>query len=187
MALSEPFVPSSIDSFSIPIKIRQPQHNNLKSIIFFIHGGIFTHGSKDCHPSIAEALAETNVVVTASFRNGSDAPWKSGVTMSDLKDVIGWIEKEREVRDEWRGLLLGLAGSSSVSFIPDHDLSFTLLLNLSVHYTNLCRCTKGRFLRLDSRSIPTTIDYRILYPHLSGCRSLQTSILPTILHHVLCS
>ena len=116
MEATELSVPSSIDSFSIPIKIHQPKNpGTLKSIIFFIHGGIFTHGSKDCHPSISAALSEHSVVVTASFRNGSEAVWKSGVTMGDLKDVLSWIEQEKKVRDGWRDLMVGLAGSSSVS------------------------------------------------------------------------
>lgn len=44
--------------------------------------------------------------------------WKSGVTMGDLKDVLSWIEQEKKVRDGWRNLMLGLAGSSSVSLFP---------------------------------------------------------------------
>ena len=113
-------VPSSLpnDPFQIPIKIHQPSQfeSKLKSIVFFIHGGIFTHGSMHCHPTIARSLTHlNNVVITASFRNGTEAPWKSGVTMSDLKDVLHWIDRERQVRQEWSNCLLGLVGSSSVS------------------------------------------------------------------------
>jgi acetyl esterase/lipase len=113
-------IPSSDSSFSIPIKIRQPINEpELRSIILFIHGGIFAHGSKECHPSIAEALALGNsVVITASFRNGKVARWKSGVTLCDLRDVLDWIEEERTsgVRLSWRDLMVGLVGSSSVRF-----------------------------------------------------------------------
>lgn len=107
---------STEDSFTIPIKLHQPRHPKLsKAIILLIHGGIFTHGNRHCHPSIAIALAEHNIVITASFRNGLEGDWRSGLTLSDLKDVLKWIERERLEREEWRGLMIGLVGSSSVS------------------------------------------------------------------------
>ena len=109
---------STEDSFTIPIKLHQPRHPKLlKSILLFIHGGIFTHGDRNCHPSIANALAEHNIVITASFRNGLEGNWESGLTLNDLKDVLSWIERERSEREAWRGLMIGLVGSSSVSFI----------------------------------------------------------------------
>ena len=56
-------------------------------------------------------------MITASFRNGLEGNWESGLTLNDLKDVLSWIERERSEREAWRGLMIGLVGSSSVSFI----------------------------------------------------------------------
>jgi mannitol/fructose-specific phosphotransferase system IIA component len=67
------------------------------------------------HPSIAKALTLGNsVVITASFRNGKVARWKSGVTLCDLRDVLDWIEEER--KSGVRYLMVGLVGSSNVRF-----------------------------------------------------------------------
>ena len=137
LQITDHSIPSSTaPSFSIPIKIHQPLNtaneiNELKSIILFLHGGIFTHGSKECHPSIASALAESNVVITASFRCGREAVWKSGLTLEDCKDVLRWIEQERENRAEWSGLMMGLVGSSSVRFSFELKQQLLSLLRLS--------------------------------------------------------
>ena len=67
------------------------------------------------HPTIAHSLANlNNVVITVSFRNGEGFPWKSGVSLSDLRDVLDWIEEERGKRDVWSEAVVGLVGSSSV-------------------------------------------------------------------------
>lgn len=182
MEVTELSIPSSFDSFSIPIKVHETKSHSTKSIIFFIHGGIFTHGSKDCHPSIAAALAEHNVVVTASFRNGSSAVWKSDVTLRDLRDVLSWIEKEKQDRDEWKSLMVGLAGSSSVSHSMYAD-------NGQLVYTNhflLHSKTTGRVLCSYAITDSTAKFNSILHSNLSRRAPLQESILPKILHRALC-
>ncbi|KAL3800461.1 hypothetical protein HJC23_011698, partial [Cyclotella cryptica] len=108
--------------------------SKLQSIMFFIHGGIFTHGSMHCHASIARSLSQLNsVVITASFRNGTEAQWKSGVTMADLKDVFNWINRERQLRNGWSKCLLGLVGSSSGGFF-----ALTLAQTLPANTIQFC-------------------------------------------------
>lgn len=80
--------------------------------MFFIHGGIFTYGDCHSHPTIANALSCLGLaVVTASFRNGKEAPHRTNITMRDLNDVIDYV------RERWRDVPFGLVGSSSVSYI----------------------------------------------------------------------
>ena len=110
----ETTIPSTIenDEFAIPIKLYSPAPTTrtIRAAVFFIHGGMFSLGDRDSHPTIARALARFGLVVaTASFRNGSEAPNKSNITMRDLQDVIDYM------RREWRDVPFGLVGSSSVS------------------------------------------------------------------------
>ncbi|KAL7457110.1 hypothetical protein ACHAXS_000395 [Conticribra weissflogii] len=124
----ESTTPSSIegDSFQIPLKIYQPkpklQDPKPRAVVFFIHGGIFAQGDCHSHPSVATALAshsEINlIVVTASFRDGSVATWKSGVWLNDLLDVCDFCKREfcdKLKSDDGGSLPFGLVGSSSVS------------------------------------------------------------------------
>ena len=113
LKISETTIPSSIkeDDFAIPIKIYKPQNIPLKASVFFIHGGVFSSGDRHSHPTIAEGLAKLGlVVVTASFRNGQEAPHKTNITMRDLRDVIF------HVKETW-DIPFGLVGSSSVSIL----------------------------------------------------------------------
>mmetsp|Transcript_23237 Transcript_23237/g.47049 ORF Transcript_23237/g.47049 Transcript_23237/m.47049 type:complete len:428 (+) Transcript_23237:84-1367(+) len=125
----ETITPSSIegDSFQIPLKIYRPkpkqQDYTPRAVVFFIHGGIFAQGDRHSHPSIATALAshsEINlIVVTASFRNGKVATWKSGVCLRDLVDVCDFCRREfcDKLSSENGGSLpFGLVGSSSGGF-----------------------------------------------------------------------
>ena len=97
--VTETSIPSTIenDNFSIPIKIFTPIINNnkknnkkkIRAVVFFIHGGIFALGDMHSHPTISVALSKLGlIVVTASFRNGKEAPHETNVTTRDLMDVI---------------------------------------------------------------------------------------------------
>jgi len=119
VAVEETTISSSIegDDFVIPIKIYLPSNNNnitnipIKSSVLFIHGGIFSSGDCHSHPTISEGLAKLGLaVVTASFRNGEEAPHKTNITMRDLRDVIDFV------RMKWKNIPFGLAGSSSGGF-----------------------------------------------------------------------
>ena len=110
----ETTIPSSIkdDNFAIPIKIYTPSSKPIRAAVFFVHGGIFSYGDCNSHPAIAHGLASLGlVVVTASFRNGEEAPIQTNITMNDLNDVIDFV------RRKWKNVPFGLVGSSSVSFI----------------------------------------------------------------------
>ena len=121
--IKETTVPSSIkdDEFAIPIKIYTPNNNkSIRAAVFFIHGGIFSSGDCHSHPTIAEGLANLGlVVVTASFRNGKEAPHATNITNKDLNDVIDYI------RSRWKNIPFGLVGSSSGGFFA-LNLSQTL-------------------------------------------------------------
>ena len=117
--IEERTIPSTVQNndnngstFRIPIKLYKPPSSiKIKASVFFIHGGIFALGNRDDHPTIAMGLAKLGlVVVTASFRNGSEAPHKTGIAMKDLQDVVDFV------RGEWKGVPFGLVGSSSVSY-----------------------------------------------------------------------
>lgn len=118
-------VPSSIDddNFQIPIKIFTPTataNSTHRAVVFFIHGGMFAFGDRDSHPTISHALCKLGlVVVTASFRNGEEAPHETNVTMRDLIDVVDHCVKT------YKDLPFGLVGSSSGGFFAIH-LSQTL-------------------------------------------------------------
>jgi len=113
--IEETTIPSSIkdDNFAIPIKIYTPFTSKpIRAAVFFIHGGIFSYGDCNSHPAIANGLATLGlVVVTASFRNGEEAPMQTNITMTDLNDVIDFV------RGKWKDVPFGLVGSSSVSCI----------------------------------------------------------------------
>ena len=112
--IEETTIPSSIkdDNFAIPIKIYTPSSKPIRAAVFFIHGGIFSYGDCNSHPAIAHGLANLGlVVVTASFRNGEEAPMQTNITMTDLNDVIDFV------RGKWEDVPFGLVGSSSVSCI----------------------------------------------------------------------
>lgn len=113
--IEETTIPSSIkdDNFAIPIKIYTPFTSKpIRAAVFFIHGGIFSYGDCNSHPAIAHGLANLGlVVVTASFRNGEEAPMQTNITMTDLNDVIDFV------RGKWEDVPFGLVGSSSVSCI----------------------------------------------------------------------
>mmetsp|Transcript_11020 Transcript_11020/g.25640 ORF Transcript_11020/g.25640 Transcript_11020/m.25640 type:complete len:313 (+) Transcript_11020:157-1095(+) len=111
--VAEAVVPSTIenDGYQIPINVYSYSPSTLRAVAFFIHGGIFYHGDKESHPTISNGLAELGLlVVTASFRNGEEAPHETNITMQDLTDVIHYC-KER-----WSGIPFGLVGSSSGGF-----------------------------------------------------------------------
>ena len=113
--VQESTLPSSIegDDFAIPIKMYVPNYKkngSIRSAVLFIHGGIFSFGDCHSHPTISEGLAKLGLaVVTASFRNGEEAPHKTNITMRDLRDVIDFVKKK------WNDVPFGLVGSSSVS------------------------------------------------------------------------
>ena len=113
--IEETTIPSSIkdDNFAIPIKIYTPFTSKpIRAAVFFIHGGIFSYGDCNSHPTIAHGLANLGlIVVTASFRNGKEAPMQTNITMTDLNDVIDFV------RGKWEDVPFGLVGSSSVSCI----------------------------------------------------------------------
>lgn len=114
-------VPSSIegDDFAIPVRVylRPPSAPRIRAAAFFVHGGVFAHGDRDSHPTIARGLANLGLaVVTASFRNGDEAPHETNITMRDLRDVVDYA------RGRWGELPFGLVGSSSVS--PGWKLQF---------------------------------------------------------------
>lgn len=59
-------------------------------------------------------------MVTASFRNGKEAPHRSNITMRDLRDVVDFVRGEYCGGDIGGddcsgGVPFGLVGSSSVS------------------------------------------------------------------------
>jgi len=112
--IQETTIQSSIkdDKFAIPIKIiYTPNNKPIRAAVFFIHGGIFSSGDCHSHPTIAEGLANLGlVVVTASFRNGKEAPHATNITNKDLNDVIDYI------RNRWKNIPFGLVGSSSGGF-----------------------------------------------------------------------
>mmetsp|Transcript_19275 Transcript_19275/g.28757 ORF Transcript_19275/g.28757 Transcript_19275/m.28757 type:complete len:302 (+) Transcript_19275:73-978(+) len=122
VTVTETSIPSSIenDKFQIPIKIFTPTTttaNNItkRAVVFFIHGGIFALGDMHSHPTISHALCQLGlVVVTASFRNGEEAPHKSNVTMRDLNDVVD------HCLQTYKDLPFGLVGSSSGGFFAIH-------------------------------------------------------------------
>jgi len=66
------------------------------------------------------------VVVTASFRNGQEAPHKTNITMRDLRDVIF------HVKETW-DIPFGLVGSSSGGFF-----ALTLSQTLGPSITSFC-------------------------------------------------
>ena len=110
--VAEAAVPSTIenDDYRIPINVYTPC-KPLQAVAFFIHGGIFYHGDKESHPTISNGLAELGLlVVTASFRNGEEAPHETNITMRDLTDVIQYCKQR------WCGVPFGLVGSSSGGF-----------------------------------------------------------------------
>ncbi len=122
----ETCIPSSIenDNFQIPIKIFTPAtttaNTTHRAVVFFIHGGMFAFGDRHSHPTISHALCQLGlVVVTASFRNGEEAPHESNVTMRDLNDVVDHCVQT------YTDLPFGLVGSSSGGFFAIH-LSQTL-------------------------------------------------------------
>ena len=120
--ITERTIPSSIenDDFQIPIKIFEPHSStDPRAVVFFIHGGIFVEGNRNSHPTISNALASqlNLVVVTATFRNGKDAPHKSNITMRDLQDVVEFS------KNEWSNIPFGLVGSSSVSMHFEENIS----------------------------------------------------------------
>ena len=118
-------IPSSIkgDDFSIPIKIYKPiigskkKKKKARAVIFFIHGGIFSQGDRNSHPTIAHNLVSSLnvIVVTASFRNGEEAPFHTNVTMTDLMDVSDFCREEFCSKENDDDVPFGLVGSSSVS------------------------------------------------------------------------
>lgn len=115
IAVEETTIPSSIegDDFAIPIKIRLPRADApIRAAVFFIHGGIFYHGSRDDHPTIARGLAGLGLaVVTASFRQGEQGvARRSNIATDDLGDVIAFA------RGRWSDVPFGLVGSSSGGF-----------------------------------------------------------------------
>jgi len=117
MEPEETTVPSSIkdDDFAIPIKIHLPSTSSkntpIRAAVFFIHGGIFSFGDCHSHPIIAHALTNMGLaVVTASFRNGEEAPHRTNITMRDLRDVVDFV------RGKWKDVPFGLVGSSSGGF-----------------------------------------------------------------------
>lgn len=120
--ITETFIPSSIenDNFQIPIKTFTPTTTTTRAVAFFIHGGIFALGDMHSHPTIANALSQLGlVVITASFRNGEEAPHATNVTMTDLNDVVDYCLRT------YPDLPFGLVGSSSGGFFAIH-LSQTL-------------------------------------------------------------
>ena len=112
--VTETAIPSSIanDDFQIPIKVFAPSIP--RAAVFFIHGGIFVQGDRNSHPTISNALASQLglVVVTATFRNGKEAPHKTNITQQDLKDVVNYMKQQQQ----WKNLPIGLVGSSSGGF-----------------------------------------------------------------------
>jgi acetyl esterase/lipase len=134
--VTETSIPSTIenDNFSIPIKIFTPIINNnnynnkkkkkkIRAVVFFIHGGIFALGDMHSHPTISIALSKLGlIVVTASFRNGEEAPHETNVTTRDLMDVIHYCTTT------YNELPFGLVGSSSGGFFAI-QLSQSLLLS----------------------------------------------------------
>ena len=132
--VTETSIPSTIenDNFSIPIKIFTPIINNnnnnnkkntIRAVVFFIHGGIFALGDMHSHPTISIALSKLGlIVVTASFRNGEEAPHETNVTTRDLMDVIHYCTTI------YSELPFGLVGSSSGGFFAI-QLSQSLLLS----------------------------------------------------------
>ena len=117
--ITESCIPSSIenDTFQIPIKIFTPTINRPPlAIVFFIHGGIFALGDRDSHPTISQALCQQLglIVVTASFRNGEEAPHESNVTIRDLNDVVEYCLQT------YTDIPFGLVGSSSGGFFAIH-------------------------------------------------------------------
>ena len=126
-------VPSSIadDDFAIPIKIYTSLSENqptLRAAVLFIHGGVFHDGDCNSHPTIANGLANLGlVVITASFRNGKEAPHKSNITNLDLKDVVDYIQKT------WKNLPFGIVGSSSGGFF-----ALTLSQSLGPYIVKFC-------------------------------------------------
>ena len=112
----ETSIPSSIqdDNFQIPIKLFTPSQP-ARAVVFFIHGGIFALGDRHSHPTISNALSQLGlVVVTASFRNGEEAPHETNVTMTDLNDVINYCQ------ETFPQLPFGLVGSSSGGYFAIH-------------------------------------------------------------------
>lgn len=97
---------SGDDGFLIPVKIWRP--HTPRAAVFFIHGGIFANGSRESHPGVSAGLASLNLaVITASFRNGTDAPFATGTTERDLADVVRYFRKMNP------DVPFGLVGSSS--------------------------------------------------------------------------
>ena len=191
MEPEETTVPSSIkeDDFAIPIKIHLPSTSNttpIRAAVFFIHGGIFSFGDCHSHPIIAHALANMGLaVVTASFRNGEEAPHRTNITMRDLRDVVDFV------RGRWKDVPFGLVGSSSVSYlvvILDAECSkllISLLLFLyfsSLDYKNITTKLTGRILCTRSITNSRSLHNIILHPNMSSCTSLKTSYLPSFVH-----
>ncbi|KAL9189966.1 hypothetical protein ACHAXT_009641 [Thalassiosira profunda] len=130
LQISTATVPSSIegDGFAIPIKAYRPVNTPIRSAVFLIHGGIFSYGDRESHPTIAEGLAKLGLcVTTASFRNGEEAPHRTNITMRDLRDVID------HTRGEWPDVPFGLVGSSSGGFF-----ALTLMQTLGPAVVSFC-------------------------------------------------
>jgi len=101
-------IKSSDDGFPIPIKVWTPPGPPPRAAVFFIHGGKFAEGDRESHSSVSLGLASLHfAVITATFRNGTDAPNSTGRTMRDLADVIGYFKKRHPA------VPFGLIGSSS--------------------------------------------------------------------------
>jgi len=123
---------------------------SIKAAVFFVHGGIFAFGDRDSHSTISRGLANLGVaVVTASFRMGSEAPYKTGITMRDLKDVTKYV------KGRWEGIPFGLVGSSSGGFLGlslaqelgPNEISFVISIcpvaNPYIRATYLRSCIDG--------------------------------------------
>mmetsp|Transcript_19337 Transcript_19337/g.28619 ORF Transcript_19337/g.28619 Transcript_19337/m.28619 type:complete len:287 (+) Transcript_19337:49-909(+) len=126
------FVNSTKDGYDIPCKIWQAKNDQPRAAAFYVHGGAFANGGCDSHPLMSRALSQTLgiTIITASFRCGAVAPYRTGTTLQDLKDVTKYFKK----KVQGTGLPFGVIGSSSGGYfamelatqVPEFQFDFCI-------------------------------------------------------------
>jgi len=115
------------DNYTIPCKLWKSSHE--RAVVIFMHGGMFAKGDVNSHATISKALVDLGlVVITATFRCGSEAPHRTNKTMEDLFSVVKYIQST------YNNVPFGLVGSSSGGFFAlqyafqyfQNDISFVI-------------------------------------------------------------